>query len=124
MFIHSLLAYIPHTQFRLKDSQASPSKLIECNTFLIIKGLNTFNSKCPLAPPMLTATLFPMTYAHTIVKASHYVGLTLPGIIEEPGSFSGRDSSPRPLQGPLPKNLISLPIFINETASVFKDPLK
>jgi hypothetical protein len=31
-----------------------------------------------------------------MVIASHCVGLTLPGMIEEPGSFSGRISSPRP----------------------------
>ncbi len=35
-----------------------------------------------------------------MVSASHWVGLTLPGMIEEPGSFSGRISSPRPERGP------------------------
>ena len=35
----------------------------------------------------------------TMVSASHWVGLTLPGMIEEPGSFSGSDSSPRPERG-------------------------
>jgi hypothetical protein len=28
--------------------------------------------------------------------------LTLPGMIEEPGSFSGNSSSPRPVRGPEP----------------------
>jgi hypothetical protein len=32
--------------------------------------------------------------------ASHWVGLTLPGMIDEPGSFSGRCSSPKPQRGP------------------------
>lgn len=43
--------------------------------------------------------------------------------MEDPGSFSGRESSPRPHLGPDPKNLISLAIFISETANVFRDPL-
>jgi len=46
-----------------------------------------------------------------MVIASHYVGLTFPGMIEDPGSFSGRFNSPNPLLGPDPKNLISLAIY-------------
>ncbi|WVY98681.1 hypothetical protein V8G54_030832 [Vigna mungo] len=64
-----------------------------------------------------------MTCAHTIVKASHWVGLTFPGIILLPGSFSGRMSSPRPQRGPLPNNRISLAIFIKEAAMVLRAPL-
>jgi len=41
-----------------------------------------------------------------------------------PGSFSGKISSPKPLLGPDPKNLISFAIFIIETAIVFKLPWK
>jgi len=37
---------------------------------------------------------------------------TFPGIIEEPGSFSGKINSPKPDLGPDPKNLISLAIYI------------
>ena len=36
------------------------------------------------------------TCAATMVSASHCVGLTLPGIMELPGSFSGSSSSPSP----------------------------
>ena len=50
-------------------------------------GLNTFSSKCPFDPPNATVTSFPNTCVHTIVSASVCVGFTLPGIIEEPGSF-------------------------------------
>uniref|UniRef100_A0A1B0FPG9 Uncharacterized protein n=1 Tax=Glossina morsitans morsitans TaxID=37546 RepID=A0A1B0FPG9_GLOMM len=38
-----------------------------------------------------------------MVKDSHCVGLTFPGIMELPGSFSGNDSSPKPHRGPEPK---------------------
>ena len=58
-----------------------------------------------------------------MVIASHWVGLTFPGIIDEPGSFSGNINSPKPQRGPLPKNRISLAIFINEQARVFNAPL-
>jgi hypothetical protein len=57
-----------------------------------------------------------------MVKDSHWVGFTLPGMIDDPGSFSGNKSSPNPDLGPLPKNLISFAIFIKETAIVFKLP--
>lgn len=43
-------------------------------------------------------------------------------MILDPGSFYGRFSSPNPLLGPLPKNLISFAIFIKLTAIVFNDP--
>ena len=36
----------------------------------------------------------------TITIASHWVGLTLPGMIDEPGSFAGSVSSPSPQRGP------------------------
>ena len=37
-----------------------------------------------------------------MVSASDWVGLTFPGMIEEPGSFSGSSSSPNPERGPEP----------------------
>src|SRR6266852_2739001 len=48
--------------------------------------------------------------------ASHSVGLTLPGMIDEPGSFSGSSSSPKPQRGPEASQRISLAIFISDTA--------
>lgn len=42
--------------------------------------------------------------------------------MELPGSFSGNKSSPSPLLGPEPKNLISLAILKREHAIVFKVP--
>ena len=59
-----------------------------------------------------------------IVTASDYVGLTLPGIMEEPGSFAGKINSPYPALGPEPKNLISFAIFIRQTAVVLRVPEK
>ncbi len=50
------------------------------------------------------ATWLPMTWAQTMVRASHWVGLTLPGMMELPGSFSGRHELAEDSQrGPLPR---------------------
>ena len=57
-----------------------------------------------------------------MIMASLWVGLTLPGMIDEPGSFSGRASSPSPLRGPEPSQRRSSAIFISETASVRRAP--
>jgi hypothetical protein len=42
---------------------------------------------------MVTATSEAMTWMATISMASAWVGLTLPGVIEEPGSLAGKISS-------------------------------
>ena len=79
-------------------------------------------SNWPLAPAMLTTVWLPITWAHTIVIASHCVGLTFPGIILLPGSFSGSWSSPRPQRGPEPRYRMSLAIFMSEHATVLSAP--
>ena len=53
---------------------------------------------------------------------SAITGLTLPGMIDEPGCNSGRISSPMPQRGPEPIQRMSLAIFIRLTATVFKHP--
>ena len=89
----------------------------------MMTGLKTLSSKLPCEPATEIAVSLPITCTHTIVIASHWVGLTLPGMIEEPGSFSGRVSSPSPQRGPEPIQRTSLAIFISEQASVLSAPL-
>ena len=113
---------IPFAQLSLKDTQASPINLAECNTLAAINGLKTFSSKCPVAPPMVTATSLPITCAQTMVKASGCVGFTFPGIIDEPGSLSGIIISPMPHLGPELNMRTSLPIFIKATAARLSAP--
>ena len=84
--------------------------------------MNTLSSKCPMAPPKLIATSLPITCAATIVMASHCVGFTLPGMIDEPGSLSGIWISPIPLRGPEDNIRISFAIFIRLTATVLSAP--
>src|SRR5207237_1264171 len=68
------------------------------------------------------AASLPKTCTQTIVNASDCVGFTLPGIIEDPGSFSGRVSSPRPQRGPEASQRMSLAILNSEAARVFNAP--
>ena len=63
-----------------------------------------------------------MTCTATMVRASHWVGLTLPGMMEEPGSFSGMKISPRPHRGPEASQRTSLASFMRSAARAFKAP--
>ena len=113
---------IPSAQKRSKFTHASASSRTLCSTLWMMSGLKTFSSKLPDAAPIVTATSFPITCAATIVIASHCVGLTLPGMIELPGSFSGIVISPRPERGPEASQRTSLAILVSATASVFIAP--
>ena len=86
-------------------------------------GLKTLSSKLPCEPAKPMAASLPMTCTATMVMASACVGFTLPGMMEEPGSFSGRMSSPRPQRGPEASQRMSLAIFMSEAASVLSAPL-
>ena len=57
-----------------------------------------------------------------MVMASHWVGLTLPGMMELPGSFSGISSSPMPLRGPEAYQRTSLAIFMSASARTRSAP--
>src|SRR5215510_9276871 len=63
-----------------------------------------------------------MTWTAIMVSASHWVGLTLPGMIDEPGSFSGIASSANPARGPHDISRMSLAILYRDTASVRSVP--
>ena len=88
----------------------------------MISGLNTLSSKLPEAPPIPTATSFPITCAQTIVIASDWVGFTLPGMIELPGSFSGIDDFAEAGARTGGSQRTSLAIFISADASVLSAP--
>ena len=88
----------------------------------MITGMKTLSWKLPWDAAIPTAASFPMTCTATMVTASHWVGLTLPGMMELPGSFSGMKISPRPHLGPLESHLMSLAIFIMSAASALRAP--
>ncbi|MNP34903.1 hypothetical protein D3C76_1282110 [compost metagenome] len=68
------------------------------------------------------AASLPSTWQASIDSASHWVGLTLPGMIELPGSLAGSFTSAKPARGPDPSRRRSLAIFIRVTARVFRAP--
>jgi hypothetical protein len=76
----------------------------------------------PLAPAKPTPASLPITCAQTMVSASTCVGFTLPGMMDEPGSFSGRTSSPQPAARPEPSRRMSFAILNRLTATTRSAP--
>ena len=76
----------------------------------------------PAAPAATVASL-PITWAQTMRVASGSTGLTLPGMMLEPGWRSGRWISARPVVGPLDIQRRSLQILVRPTAIVRSTPL-
>ena len=87
-----------------------------------ITGSITFNWKLPACPPTVTVASLPITCAAIIATASGITGLTLPGMIDEPGCNAGSAISPRPASGPEFIQRKSFAIFISDTATTFNCP--
>ncbi len=87
-----------------------------------ITGMATLSSKLPDAPLQAIEASLPMTREQTMSTASGMTGLTLPGMIDEPGCRSGMLSSPSPVFGPDPIQRRSLQIFVRLTAIVRRAP--
>ncbi len=68
-------------------------------------------------PASVIAASMPITWAAAIATASGATGLTLPGMIEEPGCSAGSAISPRPASGPEFIQRRSLAIFVSATAT-------
>ena len=102
----------------MNERQASASSRIDSSTACAITGVKTLSWKLPCVPAKPTVASLPNTRVTTIVIASDWVGFTLPGMIDEPGSFSGMRSSPMPVRGPDASQRTSLAIFISAPASV------
>ncbi len=101
-----------------KERQPSVSSSIAWSRSWAITGLKTLSSKLPCEPANATDASYPNTCVQTIVIISDWVGFTLPGMMELPGSFSGSRSSPSPARGPDPSQRTSLAIFMRLVASV------
>ena len=115
--ILSVLSAVPTMQYSRSFSQASPRIRAECSTLLMMIGRMALSSKLPWLPANATQLSSPSTWMQTITMASHWVGFTLPGMIDEPGSLAGRISSLSPQRGPEASQRMSLAIFISGTAS-------
>ena len=104
------------------ERQPSVSNSIAWSRSSAMSGLKTLSSKLPWLPANVMAVSYAKTWTQTIVSISLWVGFTLPGMIEEPGSFSGRRNSPRPARGPEPSQRTSLATFMRLVASVLSAP--
>ena len=98
------------------------SKRIDSSNEVPMTGMATLSSNEPEAPAQAMVASLPMTRAHTMSTASGTTGLTLPGMIDEPGCRSGMCSSARPVLGPEPIHRMSLQILVSETASTRSAP--
>src|SRR6185295_6497867 len=63
-------------------------------------GSKTLSCNCPASAPIETVRSLPITRKQTMFTTSGITGLTLPGMIDEPGCFGGRLISRRPVRGP------------------------
>src|SRR5580704_13948311 len=86
-------------------------------------GSAMFSSSSLASQAMEIAMSAPMIWKQTWLTTSGITGLTLPGIIEEPGCIGGRWSSYSPHRGPDESQRRSLQILDSCTAAVFITPL-
>ena len=82
---------VPSMQYWRSFWQASPRIRAECSTLLMMTGRMALSSKLPWLPAKATQLSSARTWMQTMTMASHWVGLTLPGMIEEPGCVGRED---------------------------------
>src|SRR3954470_514404 len=110
----STLASMPSIILSAITRDVLAIRRMDSSRFAAITGMPTFSSKAPLVEDRAMVVSLPMTWAATMMAASQMTGLTLPGMIDEPGCRSGMAISPRPVLGPEPIQRRSLLIFMIE----------
>ena len=105
-----------------KFAAAAASRSIDSSSAAAATGIITLSSsRLPVWLKPIVASL-PTTRATTMVRLSTITGLTLPGMMLEPGCVSGRASSPIPARGPIPIRRTSEAIFHRLRAMVRRAP--
>ena len=84
-----------------------------------ITGSNTLSWSWPPSAAIETVRSLPITRKQTMLTTSGITGLTLPGMIDEPGCFAGRLISRRPQRGPDDSSRRSLQTFDSLMARLF-----
>src|SRR6478672_6749475 len=82
-------------------------------------GSKTFSCSWPPSAAIDTVMSLPITRKHTLLTTSGITGLTLPGMIDDPGCFGGRLISLRPHRGPDESSRRSLHTFESFIARLF-----
>ena len=101
---------------------AFDSRSMPVSRFQAITGSITFSWKLPLAAAKPIAASQPITCAPTIATDSGITGLTLPGMIDEPGCKAGSSISPSPASGPEFIQRRSFAILVRTTAAPRNTP--
>src|SRR5699024_10668881 len=96
----STLACSPSIIFSAMTRDELANRRMDSKRLDAMTGIPTLSSKAPLVVDNEMVVSLPITCAHTIDTASTMTGLTLPGIIDDPGWRSGMLRSPRPVCGP------------------------
>ena len=102
----------------LKFSAAADSRAIDSSSVTAVTGSITLSSRNEPVWANATVASLPTTRATTIVRLSTITGLTLPGMMLDPGWVSGSASSARPARGPIPISRTSEAIFQSDSAIV------
>ena len=109
-------------QRALKFSDAADNRAIDSSSVTAVTGSITLSSRNePVWANAMVASL-PTIRAATIVRLSTITGLTLPGMMLDPGCVSGSASSARPARGPIPISRTSEAIFHRDSAIVRSAP--
>jgi hypothetical protein len=87
-------------------------------------GSMTFSWSCPASDAMVMVRSLPMTWNATWFTTSGITGLTLPGMMDEPGCMAGRLISLIPHRGPDDSRRRSLHILESFTAMRLRTPEK
>ncbi len=87
-----------------------------------ISGIAVLSWKAEVVAPIVTAASNPTTWQQAWMTASGITGLTLPGMMLDPGWTAGNVISARPALGPDPIQRRSLQTFITEIAMTRKTP--
>ena len=113
---------MPSTHFSVKVSSALWSQMRLSMRHSVMTGSITFSSNWPASAAKLTVVSLPITLKQTWLVTSGMTGLTLPGMMEEPGAIGGRFTSCRPQRGPEAMRRKSLQIFDSLMARRFRAP--
>jgi hypothetical protein len=102
--------------------QARWSRVEEFKRLKAIMGSIALSWSWPASAANETVTSLPITAKATWLTTSGMMGLTLPGMMVDPGAMAGRWISLKPQRGPDESSRRSLHTFDNLTATRFRTP--